>query len=261
MPPSVSKWPKVLPPLTPEQKRISDAFVEYWHEVLPRRFGIVEKFNHLFPVRHSPPGFLTSLEIGGGRGEHLRYETLTPEQERNYHVVELRENMAAEIRRRFPHIQTTVGDCQSRLDFADGSFDRIIAIHVLEHLPDLPGCIREAYRLIHKTRGRFLVVIPAEGGLAYALARKISAERVFKQRFGSDYSWFIKREHLSEPHEILAELDPYFTISARRFFPLPFLPAVTCNLCIGLALVPRPHPLGSAENDHDERLAHSERQA
>ena len=42
--------------------------------------------------------------------------------------------------------------------------------------------------------------------------------------------------------EILAELDPYFVVRSKRFFPLPFLPLIFCNLCIGLALEPRPVP-------------------
>ena len=102
---STSKWPKVLPPMTPEQKRISDEFMKLWHQELPRRFGIVESFNQNFPVRHSRPGFRTTLEIGAGLGEHLHYEKLTPEQEHNYYAVDLRENMAAEIRRSFPRVK------------------------------------------------------------------------------------------------------------------------------------------------------------
>jgi len=239
-----AKWPKVLPPLTTDQRRISDEFMKLWHEVLPKRFGVVESFNHNFPVKHSQPSFRTTLEIGAGLGEHIHYEKLTPEQEKNYYALELRENMAAEIRKNFPRVQATVGDCQARLDFADGFFDRVIAVHVLEHLPNLPACIRETYRLLNKNSGRFLVVIPTEGSPAYTLARKISAERVYKRHFGGDYSWFYKREHINLPHEIMAELDPYFTVTARSFFPLPFLPFVFNNLCIGLALTPRPAPLG-----------------
>ena len=240
---SPSKWPKVLPPLTEEQKRISDEFMKLWHEVLPNRYGILEVFNHNFPVKYSPKTFKTTLEIGAGLGEHITYEKLTPEQEENYYANEFRENMAAEIRRKFPRIKTVVADCQQRLDFADGFFDRIIAVHVLEHLPNLPATIREAYRLINRTHGRFLVVIPCEGSPAYALARKISAERVYKKRFGGSYKWFYTREHINLPPEVLAELDPYFTIEARSFFPLPFLPFVFNNLVIGLSLIPRPTPL------------------
>ena len=56
-----------------------------------------------------------------------------------------------------------VSDCQQRMDFPDGFFDRYLAIHVLEHLPNLPGAVREAWRLLNKERGRMLVVIPTEG--------------------------------------------------------------------------------------------------
>jgi SAM-dependent methyltransferase len=243
--PTASRWPKVLPPLTPEQQRISNDFMLRWHEELAGRgrYGLLEKFNHRFPVRHSPPDFKTTLEIGAGLGEHLRYEQLTPEQEANYYANEFRENMAAEIRQRHPRVRTVVGDCQQPFDFPDGFFDRVIAVHVLEHLPNLPATIREAYRLLDKARGRLLVVIPCEGSPAYTLARKLSAERVYRKRYGGSYRWFYTREHLNRPHEILAELAPYFTIEARSFFPLPFLPFVFANLVIGLSLRPRPQPL------------------
>jgi SAM-dependent methyltransferase len=183
-----AKWPKLLPPMTPEQKR---------------------------------------------------YEKLTQEQEGNYYALELRENMASEIRRRFPKVKAITGDCQTRLDFEDGFFDRYIAVHVLEHLPDLPSCIREAHRLLCKDRGRMLVVIPCEGSPAYSLARKISAERMYDRHFTGGYGWFISREHINRPREILAEIDPYFTVEKRVLFPLPFLPFVFNNLCMGLALKPR----------------------
>ena len=234
-----NKWPKILPPLTPEQKRISDDFMKIWHEVLPRRFGIIEVFNHNFPVRHSQAGFRATLEIGAGLGEHIHYERLSPEQERNYYALELRENMAAEIRKSFPRVQAIVGDCQARLDFPDGFFDRVIAVHVLEHLPNLPAAIREAHRLVNKATGQFLVVIPTEGSPAYGFARKISAERVYRKHYGGDYAWFYRREHINVPAEILEELAPWFTVEARSYFPLK-VPFVWCNLCIGLALKPRP---------------------
>jgi SAM-dependent methyltransferase len=231
------QWPKTFPPLTAEQERIRDDFMKYWHEVLPRRFGIVEKFNHLYPVRHAPE-FRRTLEIGAGLGEHLEYERLTPEQEQNYHALELRENMSREIRRRFPRVQTITGDCQQRLPFPDGAFDRVLAIHVLEHLPNLPAAIAEVYRVCDKERGVFSVVIPCEGSLAYTLARRCSAQRLFERRYHQPYRWFIEREHINVPAEILGALEPYFTVGHRSFFPIP-LPLLFCNLVIGLTLQPR----------------------
>ena len=125
------------------------------------------------------------------------------------------------------------------MDFADGFFDRILAIHVLEHLPNLPACLRELRRLVNPVHGRLLVVIPTEGSLAYSLARKVSAERVWKRHFDVPYAEFYTREHINLPHEILAELAPHFAIEARRYFPLPFLPFLATNLVIGLSLRPR----------------------
>jgi SAM-dependent methyltransferase len=235
---TVSKWPKTFPPLTAEQKRISDDFMKYWHEVLPRKFGVIEKFNHGYPVRHAPANFKRTLEIGAGLGEHVVFEKLTPEQEANYHAVELRQNMTDALQERFPRIKAVTSDCQQRLDFPDGYFDRILAVHVLEHLPNLPAAVREMHRLCDRQTGVFTVVIPCEGSLAYTLARRISAQRIFEKRYKQSYKWFIEREHINRPHEILEELSPYFTIEQRSFFPLP-LPLVATNLVIGLTLRPR----------------------
>ena len=62
------KWPKTFPPLTVEQERIRDDFMRHWHEVLPRRYGVVERFSHGYVVDHAPPGFARTLEVGAGLG-------------------------------------------------------------------------------------------------------------------------------------------------------------------------------------------------
>ena len=94
-----------------------------------------------------------------------------------------------------------VGDCQERLPFPDGHFDRYLAIHVLKHLPNLPACLEEAWRLLDKRRGQMLVVIPCEGGLAYSLARRASAQPIFERRYRMPYRPFVENEHLNQPHE------------------------------------------------------------
>ncbi|MEO8257190.1 MAG: class I SAM-dependent methyltransferase [Acidobacteriota bacterium] len=233
-----AKWPKQLPPLSPEQQRISDDFVKYWHEVLPRRYGVVDEFNHRYPVRNSSRQFVRTLEIGAGIGEHLEYEQLSAEQEQGYVAVDIRANMVAEIRRRFPKVTAVVGDCQQRLDFGDGHFDRILAIHVLEHLPDLPAAVREMHRLCDKARGMLSIVIPCEGSVAYTLARRLSAQRIFEKRYRQSYRWFISREHLNRPSEILEEIGGYFDRRHMTHFPI-LLNLEFCNLCIGATFAPR----------------------
>lgn len=237
-------WPKIFPPLTADQERIRDDFMKTWHEILPRRYGAIDRFNHRYCVKNRPRHFRSTLEIGAGLGEHLNYEELTLEQEANYHALELRPNMSVEIRRRFPRIKTITGDCQKRMPFADDQFDRVLAIHVLEHLPNLPAAIQEAHRVCDKERGLLSIVIPCEGSLAYSMARRVSTERIFWQRYGQPYKWLIEREHINLPNEIFAELEPYFQIESRSFYPFP-IPYLFCNLVIGLTLTPRKLPVKS----------------
>ncbi|HEY0790896.1 MAG TPA: class I SAM-dependent methyltransferase [Chthoniobacterales bacterium] len=236
--PTLARWPKQLPELSAEQKRISDDFMRHWHEVLPRRYGIVDDFNHRYPVRHAPSGFRRTLEIGAGIGEHLEYEKLSLEQQENYYALELRQNMAEQIRARFPQVHVVVGDCQARLDLPGGYFDRILAVHVLEHLPNLPAAVTEMHRLCDPDRGVFSVVIPCEGSAAYSLARRFSAQRIFEKRYRQSYRWFIEREHINRPREIIGVLRTRFDIVHRTFFPLP-IALLAANLCIGLTLRPR----------------------
>jgi SAM-dependent methyltransferase len=235
----VSPWPKLLPPLDDELRRINDEFMNDWLAVLPSRYRFADRFNHRYAVRHSPAGFVRTLEIGAGNGEHLHYETLTEEQRRGYVALELRENIAARFRERHPGIRVEVGDCQRRLEFSEGYFDRILAIHVLEHLPDLPKAVEEAHRLCDKSRGRLCVVIPCEGGTLYGLARRWSAQRMYERRYRRPYSGFIEREHLSRPEEVIEALTRRFKIVHRSFFPA-VVPWLSCNLFVGLTLAPKP---------------------
>jgi len=236
---NLKKWPKTFPELSPQQKVISDDFMKYWHEVLPTRFGIVDKFNHNYVVKTAPLGFARTLEIGAGNGEHIKYECLSEKQKTDYFAVDIRENMIAELHKRFPEINAVVGDCQLRMDFESGYFDRILAIHVLEHLSNLPAAIKEMHRLCDQNKGALSIVIPCEGSMAYSLARKISAQRIFKKRYKQDYRWFIEREHINLPHEIFEELSPYFSLAQSTYFPIP-LTLEFCNLCIGATLRPKP---------------------
>jgi SAM-dependent methyltransferase len=130
-----------------------------------------------------------------------------------------------------------LADIQEGLSFPENYFDRVIAVHVLEHLPNLPAAIREIYRVCtpHATVS---IVIPCEGSIATVIARRFSAKRLYEKRYNKPYDLFIRREHLNLPDEITGELAPLFETRHRSFFPLP-LPIKWCNLFIGMTLRPR----------------------
>lgn len=234
---TLKKWPKVIPPLTPEQEAISLDFYHHWLQLLTSKYNMLEKFNHGYAVKAAKPGFCHTLEVGAGIGEHLHYENLSEEQIKNYVAVDVRESFIEKIHNTHPQVQALCGDCQDKLPFQNDHFDRIIAIHVLEHLPNLPAAIHEIYRLCNKQSGMFSIVIPCESGLAYSFARMISTRRIFKKRYNQSYNWFIKREHLNTPNEIFEEIAPYFKLESTTYFPLS-VPFIFCNLVIGATFSP-----------------------
>jgi SAM-dependent methyltransferase len=230
----VTQWPKLLPPLDPEEQAVIDDAIQWWHEEVPSSYQLVERFNHRYALRSCPRGTdrFRTIEIGAGLGEQLQFEDLSRQ---DYTCVELRTEMAATLRDRFPQVQTIVGDCQERLPFADGHFDRAVAVHVLEHLPDLPRALDELHRLL-RPGGRVGIVIPCDPGLVYGLGRRMTVQRQFERRYGVPYEIFVRREHINSPAEIMGLVRERFGIVHRRFFPLR-VPSVNLNVCLGITAV------------------------
>jgi SAM-dependent methyltransferase len=231
-----NKWPKKLPVISEDQEEIRDKFIKLWHEILPNEYGFVENFNHTYPLLSKGKAGERVLEIGAGIGEHLNYEI---SDWKEYICVELRAEMAHVIRERFPKVNVVVQDCQTDLPFEDNYFDRVLAIHVLEHLPDLPSALHQIRRVL-KPHGFFSICIPCEGGIAYRLAREISAKRIFKKHFPRwDYEQLIvATEHINRPQEILDEILPLFKIVHKRYFPF-WVPSLHFNLIVGGTFTPQ----------------------
>lgn len=238
---TTTKWPKILPPLTAEQKAINNDYMKYWLEIVMAKshFNLINSyFNHGYVIRHAPKNFIRTLDIGAGSGEHILNEKLNLEQTANYTALEVREELSNTLKQKFPAIHVLSGDCQQRLPFTNDYFDRILAIHVLEHLPNLPAAIREAHRLCKKSGGAFSIVIPCEGGLVYSFVRRLTAKRIFEKRYKTPYEWHIKREHINTPAEIFEEISPFFNITHKQYFPF-LIPSIHLNLFIGLTLTPK----------------------
>ena len=222
-------WPKRLPELTPAQVAVRDDYMRFFYaEVYTARFGRIQRFNHAYPLRTRGDGQRT-LDLGAGLGEHLESE---PGHGREYVAVELRPEMAAALARAHPDVSTVAADVERGLPFAEASFDRVLAIHVLEHLPDLPAALDELHRVL-RPGGSLAVVLPCEGGLAYTLGRRLTTQRIFEKRYGVSFDWCIASEHVSVVAEIVAELERRFTREHAEWFPFR-VPTVHANVCVGL---------------------------
>jgi SAM-dependent methyltransferase len=225
-----NKWPKAPRPLSPGQISIRDLWMVHWHEVAPTKFSYTEKFNHIKGLQRSPlPLNCRTLEVGAGLGSQVEFEDLTIQE---YYALDLRLDMLLRCKEKFPQVKILQGDIQLELDLPKNSFDRIIAIHVLEHLLDLPKALENIVGLL-KPEGFFEVIIPLEGGPFYTLARRFSSQREFENRFRVSYDWCIKSEHVNSYKEVLEELNKYFIIAWRKFFPVD-IPIYSVNLTLGL---------------------------
>ena len=190
-----------------------------WHQQLPTRYSSIERFNHGFVSKLPVKDGSTTLEIGAGIGAHSKFEDLTRQQ---YYIPS---RVSPGVLRRAPQAilssdRVRHGDIERRQPWQDGFFDRIVAIHVLEHLRNLPSAVAEIRRLL-KPDGFFDVVLPCEGGFAYSVARKISAERLFRKRFGMDYTPIIRNEHVSTSFDGLSRNWGACSTFAPGFSPSP----------------------------------------
>ena len=232
----LKKFPKKITKLSKKQKKISDTFMKIWHEELrnKKKYNFIEKFNHNFSAESKyteKVKKIKTLELGAGIGTHLKYENLKNQE---YYCIELRSNMISEIRKLNKNVKIIKGDIQKKINFKNNFFDRINVIHVLEHLPKLPDCINEVFRIL-KPNGIFQVVLPCDPGFLYSLARTLSAKKIFENKFKENYDWFIKREHINSAEEIICLLKEKFQIIEEKYFPT-YIKFINANLCLGLTL-------------------------
>ena len=227
-------FPKNIPEISIEDRNIFDDFMKVWHQELStkKKFNLIENFNHNYCAKSN---FLSkykkkinTLELGCGIGTHIKYENLKTQ---NYFVADIRSNMLKEIKKRNSEVNIIECDIQKKMNFESKYFDRIHAIHVLEHLPNLPACIDEVDRLLDDN-GIFQIVIPCDPGFFYEICRKFSAKRIFEKKYKKNYDIFIKREHINTPEEIIGLINEKFKLKERKFFPFK-LPIINFNLCIG----------------------------
>lgn len=229
-------WPKRLPDLTPEQERIREDFYQVWMHRIPRRYKLVNWFDHAYPARRRRPGERT-LEIGAGLGSQIAHEGL---EDQAYVATDVRESMLEQLSERFPRAEAVVADAQADLPFEDDSFDRVVAVHVLEHLPNLPAALDQIRRVMKPT-GRFVVVIPCEGGRVHRIVRALTARPLFERTYGTSYDWFVATEHPNVPWEIEHELRARFDVDGRTFFPF-VVPSVNLNFAYGLTCLAKDRP-------------------
>jgi len=145
---------------------------------------------------------LSTLEIGAGTLNHLRYES----NHAAYDIVEPAHYQFANspFLSRVRNIYDDLNEVPP-----ETRYDRIISIATFEHICNLPEVVAGCGLLL-KPGGQLRAAIPAEGGPLWSLGWKLTTGWEFKRRYGLDYELIMRSEHVNTWREVADVLNYFF---------------------------------------------------
>ncbi len=172
--------------------------------------------------------FAKVLEIGAGTGEHLGFVRHTFEQ----YVLSDLDAKTLEVAKRklndkFGSRLLYETQSGAGLSYADNSFDRLIATHVLEHIYQPHLALKEWIRVI-KDGGVLSILIPTDPGVAWRIGRHLGPRKNAISQ-GIAYDYIMAREHVNSCNNLIALLRHYFPDRTEAWWPFP-IPSIDLNL-------------------------------
>lgn len=135
----------------------------------------------------------STLEIGAGTLNQLRYEQTTP-----YDIIEpfAELYLQSEFISRINKVYKDIDEISEQ-----NKYDRITSIATFEHITDLPKVVAKTCKHL-KEKGTLRVSIPNEGTFLWKLGYKLTTGVEFKLKYGLDYSILMNYEHVNTANEI-----------------------------------------------------------
>lgn len=172
--------------------------------------------------------FSRVLEVGAGTGEHVKYV----QHRFDEYVVTDADDAVLDVARKKCEgmrvgglsFETTQGE---HLVYPNESFDRLVAVHVLEHIPQPHLALKEWARVV-KEGGVLSVLIPTDPGVAWRLGRHFGPRRRAVQQ-GIAYDYVMAREHVNSCHNLTALIHHYFPRRTEAWWPFA-VPSMDLNL-------------------------------
>jgi len=178
--------------------------------VLSRTHALIER-------RFSPEvSFPDVLEIGAGTLAHLPF---VRHRFSRYIASDFDQNVldaAASILGSRADVQLLKLDGRS-LPFANDTFDRLIATHVLEHVQDPHLALQEWVRVV-RPGGVISLILPCDPGWAWRIGRYLGPRRAAKEA-GLPYDYYMAREHINSIFNLHQILKYHFPNREVQWWP------------------------------------------
>ena len=200
--------------LTYDQLNYSNLDLQSW----------VMQRGHLFAEKgfSNAEHFSKVIEVGAGTGEHIRYinhgfdeYTITDSDSKVLGVA--RKKISNNDGLSLKNIKYDLQDATT-LDYSDDTFDRLIAVHVLEHLYYPHLVLKEWNRLV-KPGGIITILIPTDPGMLWRFGRNLGP-RNKANKSGIDYDYIMAREHVNSCHNLVSLIRHYFPTCENKWWPL-----------------------------------------
>lgn len=187
--------------------------------------------SHQLLEKSLPKGFGCNrvLEVGAGSGHHfphVRYDF------KQYVMTDSSDAMLEIASNKYPS-QISTGALKierqdaTALTYPDHSFDRLIATHVLEHMPNAVKVLREWNRVV-KANGIISIVLPCDPGMLWRLGRHFGPRRNAK-KLGISYDYLQSAEHVNSIFNLVVFIRHHFDTTSELWYPTR-IPAPDLNL-------------------------------
>jgi SAM-dependent methyltransferase len=159
------------------------------------------------------------VEVGAGSGHHYSYLKRPP---RRYYLTDGSETMLAVAARRHAE-DVSAGRIvieqqdATRLTYEDGRFDRLIATHVLEHIPDPVSVLREWNRVV-RPGGLISIVLPCDPGFLWRFGRHFGPRRNAR-KVGLPYDYVQAADHVNSIFNLVVFIRHHFEDVRERWYP------------------------------------------
>lgn len=168
------------------------------------------------------------LEVGAGSGHHFRYVNEFDE----YVMTDGNDEMLRIASEKFKDplargLMVIEKQDATRLTYAENKFDRLIATHVLEHLPNPVAVLSEWNRVV-RPGGLISIVLPCDPGLLWRLGRHMGPRRNARSR-GIAYDYLQAAEHINSIFNLVVFIRHHFKVVHESWYPFR-LPLPDLNL-------------------------------